>query len=260
MTTAGNAIVQGTGVMYVAPCGTEDPRINVGGEEYHNIALAPAAPWVLLGKLGKGGLGFSAGFQPQLIEEANSLWAIDARVVQGGGGLSLSLLESSFNNVFSIGVGEAGAKYGDGTVAHPVLPGQGDGTLAEGDVSEMLVFDRHAGPDKSVPGVALLHDGFGASIVDGERVRRRMWVPRAINTSPFSVAISDNAPQVIVGQFAFALSDYALDEIYGDPATVADGGQPPMIWMEAATTLGAASKRTAKARTTKTTKTKEATA
>ena len=240
MTTAGNAIIQGTGVLYVGACGTLDPRVEVsqGGDDVwrHDITERPVTtganpPWRLLGKLGKGGLGFSAGFQPQLIEEANSLWAIDARVVQGGGGLSVSLLESTFGNVYEIGLGEAGADLDEDYEFSA-------DTAAVRTYMEVLTFDRHAGPEKSVAGVALLHDGFGASIDgSGERVRRRLWVPRAINTSPFSVAISDNAPQVVVGQFAFALSDYneqsSTEPIYENPATVADGGQPPAIWMEA---------------------------
>ena len=199
---ASGDVITGTGDVYWAIAGTNtlaggiaaDTDIDVTED---NLSMAPGAGWSPVGNLAKEGFVFAPGQQTQLIEVANSNYAIGAREVRRSAAFSLTLLDATLENIRTFGMGEVGVS-----------------DIETSSDRKQLDFERHGGPEQEVLGIAILFDGFGAAGPSGDpgSVRRRYWIPRAVNTAPLALAANDNGPQVIVCQFSIVLADFTAPQ------------------------------------------------
>ena len=203
---AGEKIVMGTGVVYFADAGNLD--VKAKGDallpydgQTPTAAMVSTEPtitagWTQVAELGKEGFVFAPGQQVQLIAQANSLWPIDARQIGNAGAFTLTLLNADIETIYNFGLGRVGVD-------------RQTGNNATADAVDALYFPHDGGPENSIPGISILFDGFGATFdkAGTTRQRRRIWIPRAIQTAPLALAQSDLQPTTIVGQFTIALSD-----------------------------------------------------
>ena len=71
-----------------------------------------------------------------------------------------------------------------------------------------ITLNSLSGPEESIVGISILFDGFGADVhANGDRVRRRYWIPRAVNAAGLTLAINDATPQNIVAQMTLMLTE-----------------------------------------------------
>ena len=200
---AGEKIVTGTGKVYWAEVGTLPPGVlpadsletdlewatEMYGVDGANLKLAPPAPWMGVGNLDASGFAFAAGNAINFIRVAGRQFAIDARQVAADGGFTMSLLDATPENIVKFGMGDVGAEF------HTV----GGGAVTLNSLS---------GPEESIEGIAILFDGFGSAVHgNDDRVRRRYWIPRAVNAAGLTIAINDATPQNIVAQMTLMLTE-----------------------------------------------------
>ena len=201
---AGEKIVTGTGKVHWGEVGALPPGVDVTEALTTDLEWAEAvfgvptagidtAPdpldWFDVGNLDASGFAFAAGNAINFIRVANRQFAIDARQVAADGGFTMSLLDATPANIVKFGMGDVGAKL------HSV----GGGAVTLNSLS---------GPENSIEGISILFDGFGAAVHgDGQRVRRRYWIPRAVNAAGLTLAINDATPQNIVAQMTLMLTE-----------------------------------------------------
>ena len=202
---AGEKIVTGTGKVYWAAVGTLPPGIEdddatlitdlawataMYGALGVSLRLPPPAPWMGVGNLDASGFAFAAGNAINFVRVAGRQFAIDARQVAADGGFTMSLLDATPENIVKFGMGDVGAEFHSGV---------GGGAITLNSLS---------GPEESIVGISILFDGFGADVhANGDRVRRRYWIPRAVNAAGLTLAINDATPQNIVAQMTLMLTE-----------------------------------------------------
>ena len=142
--------------------------------------------WDSVGAISKSGIDFGASPTTAFVYESNSHYALDAHDVAVDDMFSIALLQSTLKNIFHLVHGETVATFDGGSTA--------DGHLTS------LRYLRDGGPEKTKRGISILHDGFGASNKPdvNDPVRRRLWLPRAVNGGSPPRTMADATEQALV--------------------------------------------------------------
>lgn len=196
---------QGAGYYWGYSASTDTPYgwrlTSVGSASNGETYTGKASGWTTVGAISKSGIDFGASPASAFIYEANSHFPFDAHDVAVDDMFSIALLQSTLSNIYHLVHGETVATFNEGKAGS-------SGSLIN------LRYLRDGGPEKTKRGIAILHDGFGASNKPevNDPVRRRLWLPRCVNGGSPPRTMRDDGEQALVLPMKI-LKSFATDSI-----------------------------------------------